>query len=196
MHILIDNYDSFTHNLAHYFAICGAEIEIIRNDEYSAESILKRKPKSIILSPGPCSPKEAGICIPLIQEAFEDTPIFGVCLGFQAIAEAYGGQTVRAKEPVHGKIKKVKVNNRSPLFRHLPDEIQVTRYHSLITDRDSLPPDIIVTAESAEPEEEGTVMALTHETRPVCGVQFHPESIKTETGMQIIKNFLEYYVIS
>ncbi len=198
MFILIDNYDSFTFNLAHYFEMCGAKPHILRNDECTAQSILKGehgKPKAIILSPGPCAPKDAGVCLELIREADEDVPIFGVCLGCQAIGEAYGGNTVRAPEPVHGQVKKVKVNNNSPLFRNLEPEIFVTRYHSLVTDHQTLPPDMIVTARSAEPGEENVIMALTHETRPVCGVQFHPESVKTEAGIQIIKNFLEYYVI-
>jgi anthranilate synthase component II len=198
MFVLIDNYDSFTYNLAHYFAICGAETRIIRNDESNVQTILngkQGKPKAIILSPGPCAPKDAGVCMELIRAADECIPIFGVCLGCQAIGEAYGGKTVRAPEPVHGQVKKIKVKNNFPLFRDLPEEINVTRYHSLVTERATLPPDFLVIAESAEPGEEGLIMALTHETRPVCGVQFHPESVKTEDGIKIIKNFLEYYVI-
>jgi anthranilate synthase component 2 len=190
MFVLIDNYDSFTYNLAHYFGQLGCALTIYRNDDTSVEKILNSKPKAIIISPGPCSPAQAGICVPLIQQAAGSVPIFGVCLGHQSIAYAFGGKIVRAIKPVHGKVKNVRHNGHF-LFNHIPSEFPVTRYHSLIAERESLPDSLEVIATTSDPQENNMIMALAHKEFPIFGVQFHPESIRTTHGLQIIKNFLE-----
>jgi anthranilate synthase component II len=190
MIVLIDNYDSFTYNLAHYFGQLGSELTIHRNDDITVQKILNSKPKAIIISPGPCTPREAGICVPLIQQAsIHHIPIFGVCLGHQSIAFAFGGNIVRAKTPVHGKVKKI-VHNGHFLFNTIPQEFSVTRYHSLVADRETFPDCLDIIATSHESDDNETIMALAHKTQPIYGVQFHPESIRTIHGLQIIKNFL------
>ena len=182
---LIDNYDSFTWNLVHYLGALGAEVEVVRNDERSVEDVLTAKPDAILLSPGPCTPKEAGICLDLIRKANGGVPIMGVCLGHQAIGDAYGGDVVRAPEPLHGKMSEI-AHRGETLFAGINGPFQATRYHSLIVERKTLPADLAITAEA-----DGLIMALSHRTHPVHGVQFHPESIASEHGHLILKNFLD-----
>jgi len=182
---LIDNYDSFTWNLVHYLGALGAEVEVVRNDERSVEEVLAGKPDAILLSPGPCTPKEAGICLDVIRKAQGGVPIMGVCLGHQAIGDAYGGDVVRAPEPLHGKMSEI-THRGETLFAGINAPFQATRYHSLIVERKTLPPDLAITAEA-----DGLIMALSHRTHPVHGVQFHPESIASEHGHLILKNFLD-----
>jgi anthranilate synthase component 2 len=182
---LIDNYDSFTWNLVHYLGALGAEVEVVRNDARTADEILAAGPDAIVLSPGPCTPKEAGVCLEIIERAGGRTPIMGVCLGHQAIGDAYGGEVVRAPEPLHGKTSEISHRGET-LFRGINGPFAATRYHSLIVDRASLPEELIVTAEA-----DGLIMALSHRTHPVHGVQFHPESIASEHGHLILKNFLD-----
>jgi anthranilate synthase component 2 len=191
---LIDNYDSFTYNLAHYFGQLGQEVTIYRNDKCNVEKILNSKqtrPKAIILSPGPKSPKEAGVCVSLIQQSNGEIPILGVCLGHQSIAYAFGGDIIRANVPVHGKVKQVKHFNHR-LFHDIKQEFLVTRYHSLVADTKTLPKCLDVIAVSTEPHEENMIMAIAHKEYPIFGVQFHPESIRTLDGLKIIENFLSY----
>ena len=182
---LIDNYDSFTWNLVHYLGALGAEVEVVRNDESSVEDVLAAKPDAILLSPGPCTPREAGICLDVIRKANGSVPIMGVCLGHQAIGDAYGGDVVRAPEPLHGKMSEI-MHRGETLFAGINGPFQATRYHSLIVERKTLPSDLAVTAEA-----DGLIMALSHRTHPVHGVQFHPESIASEHGHLILKNFLD-----
>lgn len=186
MLILIDNYDSFTYNLVHYLGELGTESEVIRNDKVSAQDILDRKPKAILLSPGPCTPNEAGICLDLIKQAKDQVPIMGVCLGHQAIGQAYGGTVIRADVPMHGKLSTISHKNKG-LFAGLEPRFEVTRYHSLIIERDSLPDCLEITAET----DDGTIMGVQHKSAPVHGVQFHPESIASENGHRILANFLK-----
>ena len=186
MLVLIDNYDSFTYNLVHFLGELGAPCEVIRNDKITADNVLKKKPKAIVLSPGPCTPNEAGICLDLIAKAGPKIPLLGVCLGHQAIGQVYGGKVVRAPEPMHGKLSTIRHTGKG-VFKGLPDRFQVTRYHSLIVERKSLPGCLEVTAETAD----GLIMGLMHETHPVHGVQFHPESIASEQGHALLANFLE-----
>ncbi len=183
---LIDNYDSFTFNLVHYLGELGADVAVWRNDEISVEETLAQTPDGIVLSPGPCTPNEAGICLDLVRAASETTPILGVCLGHQAIGQAFGGDVVRAPHPMHGKVSRVAHNARG-LFRGLNGPFQATRYHSLVIERASVPAELEVTADS----DDGLIMAVAHHERPVYGVQFHPESIASENGRQILRNFLE-----
>lgn len=190
MIIIIDNYDSFTYNLVHYVAQCGEQTEVIRNDKSTAESIIERKPKAIIFSPGPCDPTKAGICVPLIQKIKGTIPIFGVCLGFQSLIYAYGGKIIRSPFPVHGKAQKIAIVKQTPIFKDLPDSMLVTRYHSLCADSDTLPDCFDINAISNEKDDHGLIMAVTHKEYPYYGVQFHPESIRTEYGMSMIKNFI------
>jgi anthranilate synthase component 2 len=185
MLILIDNYDSFTHNIAQYCGGLGAPPVIIRNDAETAQSIIDRKPKAIILSPGPCSPTEAGICLGLIElNKKAKIPMLGICLGHQAMGQAFGGKIVRTK-PVHGKTSTI-THNKKRLFTSLPSPMTVTRYHSLIIDKTSCPPELKVTAQT----EDGIIMAVQHKSLPFYGVQFHPESIATDHGYKLIENFL------
>jgi anthranilate synthase component 2 len=186
MLILIDNYDSFTYNLVHFLGELGAACEVHRNDKITADEVIKRKPKGIVLSPGPCTPNEAGICLDLIAKAGARIPLFGVCLGHQAIGQVYGGKVIRAPEPMHGKLSTIRHTGKS-VFKGLPERFQVTRYHSLIVERKSLPPALETTAETAD----GLIMGLQHKTHPVHGVQFHPESIASEQGHALLANFLE-----
>ncbi|MBX9861308.1 MAG: aminodeoxychorismate/anthranilate synthase component II [Hyphomicrobium sp.] len=186
MLVLIDNYDSFTYNLVHFLGELGATSEVIRNDKVTAEEVLKLKPKAIVLSPGPCTPNEAGVCLDLIAKAGAKIPLLGVCLGHQSIGQAYGGKVIRADAPMHGKLSTITHTDKG-LFKGLPKEIEVTRYHSLIVERKSLPDCLEVTAETSD----GTIMGLQHKTHPVHGVQFHPESIASQQGHALLANFLE-----
>jgi anthranilate synthase component 2 len=186
MIVLIDNYDSFTFNLVHYLGGLGADVLVHRNDKISSEAVLAMAPEAIVLSPGPCTPNEAGICLDLIGKAAGQVPLLGVCLGHQAIGQAFGGRIVRAPVPVHGKLSEI-VHTGSGVFRGINGPFKATRYHSLVVDRESLPREISVNAEIGD----GLVMGLMHESLPVHGVQFHPESIASEHGHLMLKNFLD-----
>ena len=183
---LIDNYDSFTFNLVHYLGELGADVRVHRNDGISVAEIIADDPDALLLSPGPCTPKEAGICLDLITAAGPTIPLFGVCLGHQAIGAAYGGDIIRAPVPMHGKMSEI-LHRGETVFRGINGPFQATRYHSLIVNRDTMPETLSVTAETKD----GIVMGLSHKTDPVHGVQFHPESILSEHGHLILKNFLE-----
>lgn len=183
--LLIDNYDSFTYNLVHYLSELGAEVEVIRNDAMRVTDILGKKPAGIVLSPGPCTPNEAGVCLELIKEASGKVPLFGVCLGHQAIGQVFGGKVVRAPYVMHGKTSPMLHTNRG-VFKDIPSPFTATRYHSLIVDRDSLPAELEITAET----EDKLIMGLQHKTLPIHGVQFHPESIASEHGHTLLRNFL------
>jgi anthranilate synthase component 2 len=185
MLLLIDNYDSFTWNLVHFLGELGAVPEVVRNDKITVAAALALKPQAIVLSPGPCTPNEAGICLDLIAAAGPAVPILGVCLGHQSIGQVYGGKVIRAPVPMHGKLSKVHTLG-GDLFKGLPDRFEVTRYHSLIVERESLPSCLEITAET----DDGIIMALAHKQHPVHGVQFHPESIASEHGHAILANFL------
>src|SRR5207302_352729 len=187
MLLLIDNYDSFTYNLFHYLGELGAEVKVVRNDEISAAEALAMKPEGIVLSPGPCTPNEAGICLEVISRAAGKMPILGVCLGHQAIGQVYGGKIVRAPEPMHGKTTIV-FHRGQGVFQNLPMPFSANRYHSLIVERSTLPNELEITAETAE----GLIMGLRHRTYLVEGVQFHPESIMTPAGKDLLRNFLAY----
>jgi anthranilate synthase component II len=189
MLVLIDNYDSFTYNLVHYLGELGATCQVFRNDKISVAEVLKLAPKGIVLSPGPCTPNEAGICLELIEKAGPTIPLLGVCLGHQAIGQAYGGKVIRAPVLMHGKLSKIS-NKGQGVFKGLPKRFEVTRYHSLIVERASLPDSLAITAETA-PSEGGVIMGVQHKTHPVHGVQFHPESIASEQGHALLANFLE-----
>jgi anthranilate synthase component 2 len=184
--LLIDNYDSFTYNLFHYLGQLGAEVVVKRNDELTAADALALKPEAIVLSPGPCTPNEAGICLDLIKRAAGRFPILGVCLGHQAIGQAYGGSVVRAPEPMHGKVSRIHHTGKG-VFRGLNNDFLATRYHSLTIAPQSIPPSLEVTATS----DDGVVQGLMHKTHPVHGVQFHPESIASENGHALLQNFLQ-----
>ena len=185
MILLIDNYDSFTYNLFHFLGELGADVRVERNDALSAGDALKLKPQGIVLSPGPCTPNEAGICLDVIEKANGQVPILGVCLGHQAIGQAYGGRIVRAPEPMHGKLSRVRHTGKS-VFRGLNNDFNATRYHSLTIAPDSVPDDLEVTATS----EDGVIQGVMHKSHPVHGVQFHPESIASENGHALLANFL------
>ncbi len=182
---LVDNYDSFTSNLVHYLGSLGAEVRVHRNDAVSVADILAARPDAIVLSPGPCTPREAGICLDLIKAASAEVPIFGVCLGHQAIGEIFGGEVVRAPLPVHGKISEI-CHASETVFRGINGPFRATRYHSLVVKRENLPEDLRVTAET-----DGLIMGLSHRYLPTHGVQFHPESIASEHGHRILANFLD-----
>jgi anthranilate synthase component 2 len=186
MIVLIDNYDSFTFNLVHYLGELGAKVDVHRNDKIATETVLDAEPEAIVLSPGPCTPNEAGICLDLIRQAAPGVPILGVCLGHQAIGQAFGGAVVRAPVPVHGKLSEVK-HQGTGVFRGINAPFKATRYHSLVVDRASMPDELAVTAET----DDRLVMGLSHAKLPVHGVQFHPESIASEHGHLILKNFLD-----
>jgi anthranilate synthase component 2 len=183
---LIDNYDSFTFNLAHYLGALGAEVAVWRNDEISVADVLGGKPDAIVLSPGPATPDTAGICLDLIRAASASTPILGVCLGHQAIGQVFGGAVVRAPLPMHGKLSSISHNARG-VFRGINGPFQATRYHSLIIERASAPVDLEITAET----DDGVIMGVSHRSLPTYGVQFHPESILSEHGSLILRNFLD-----
>ncbi len=186
--LMIDNYDSFTFNLVQYFAELGSQVEVYRNDEIGIEDIVRWSPDRLVISPGPCSPAEAGISVKAIQymaEQVPNLPILGVCLGHQAIGAAFGGHIVRAQTLMHGKVSSIEHTNQS-VFQGLPTPMVVNRYHSLAIERSTLPPVLEVTAWS----EDGEIMGVRHKTRPIHGVQFHPESILSEHGHALLKNFL------
>ena len=186
MILVIDNYDSCTYNLVHYLNELGAQTNVVRNDALTVEQALGQKPEAVLLSPGPCDPDQAGICLPLLKNAPEDLAILGVCLGHQAIGQAFGGDVVRAKALMHGKTSQIHHDGKG-LFAGLPNPFTATRYHSLAVERSTLPADLVVTAWT----EDGEIMGLQHKTRPIYGVQFHPESIATEGGHQLLANFLD-----
>ena len=183
---LVDNYDSFTWNLVHELGKLGATVTVVRNDETTVEALMAGEPDAIVLSPGPCTPNEAGICLDLIAQAAPVIPLFGVCLGLQAMGQCFGGDVVRAPRPMHGKVSTIQHRGRT-VFRGINGPFRATRYHSLVVARETLPDSLDVTAES----EDGLVMGLSHRSLPVHGVQFHPESILSEHGLTIFKNFLD-----
>jgi len=185
MIVLIDNYDSFTFNLFHYLGGLGADVAVHRNDKISVVDVMALEPEAIVLSPGPCTPNEAGICLDLIAKASPTTPVLGVCLGHQAIGQAFGGKVVRAT-PLHGKVSEMS-HKGTGVFRGINGPLKATRYHSLVVERASMPKALTVNAETAD----HLVMGLMHETLPVHGVQFHPESIASEHGHLMLRNFLE-----
>jgi para-aminobenzoate synthetase component 2 len=186
MILVIDNYDSFTYNLVQYFGELGADLEVRRNDAVSLGDIAQMAPEKIVLSPGPCTPNEAGITLDVVREFGPKTPILGVCLGHQAIGQALGGRVIRADRMMHGKTSPIKHNGQG-VFHALPSPLNATRYHSLIVERASLPDSLEITAET----DEGEIMGLKHKSWPLEGVQFHPEAILTEHGKQMIRNFLQ-----
>jgi anthranilate synthase component 2 len=186
MILVIDNYDSFTYNLVHYLNELGAETLVHRNDAITVEEALGLKPQAILLSPGPCTPNEAGICLPLLRAAPETMPVFGVCLGHQSIGQAFGGEVIRAQSLMHGKVSAIHHTGKG-VFQGLKNPFTATRYHSLSVKKDTLPDVLEVTAWT----DDGEVMGFQHKTRPVHGVQFHPESIATECGHELLANFLE-----
>ncbi len=187
MLILIDNYDSFTYNLAHYLGELGADVQVHRNDALSVAGVLALKPSHIVLSPGPCGPDQAGICLELIGAAAKArAPLFGVCLGLQSIGQAFGGKIVRAPTPMHGKVDQI-FHNGDSVFKGLPSPFKATRYHSLVIERESFPADLTITAETSDK----AIMGARHVSLPIHGVQFHPESIATEHGHAMLKNFLD-----
>jgi anthranilate synthase component 2 len=190
MLLLIDNYDSFTFNLVHFLGDLGARCEVWRNDKISVAQVLAKQPEAIVLSPGPCTPNEAGICMDLIAAAAGKIPVLGVCLGHQAIGQVFGGQVVRAPVPMHGKLSAVN-HAGTDIFANLPNPFQATRYHSLIVARETLPETLIATAWTEDgPEGKGIVMGMRHRSLPIFGVQFHPESIASEHGHELLGNFL------
>ena len=186
MILVIDNYDSFTYNLVQYLGELGADIEVVRNDEVTVEDILKKKPDHILISPGPCSPKEAGISVEVIKQLSGKIPILRVCLGHQSIGYAFGGDIIRAGKLMHGKTSQISHDGKG-VFKGLPNPFRATRYHSLVIKKDTLPDCLEVTATS----EDGEIMGVRHKTLPVEGVQFHPESILTEAGKDLLRNFME-----
>ena len=190
MVFVLDNYDSFTYNLVQYLGELGAKIEVRRNDDLTVEEVEALKPERILLSPGPCTPGEAGILVPLIRHMAGKTPILGVCLGHQAIGEAFGGKVVRAQRLMHGKTSSVNHDGKG-VFTGLPTPLTCTRYHSLIVEEESLPDALDVTARTPEKNGASVIMGLRHRSLPIEGVQFHPESVLTEGGRQMIRNFME-----
>ena len=192
MILMIDNYDSFTYNLVQYLGELGADVQVRRNDQITVGQAAALKPSHIVLSPGPCTPNEAGICLPLIRELAGKFPILGVCLGHQSIGQAFGGKVVRAREVMHGKTSPIHHKGQG-VFRGLREPFTATRYHSLIVESDSFPQDLEVTAWTQQDGRRDEVMGLKHKSLPIEGVQFHPESILTEHGHDLLRNFLEAY---
>ena len=186
MILLIDNYDSFTYNVKHYFNEIGAEVQTYRNDEITIKEIEKINPKAIVISPGPCTPNEAGICLSLIKEFKNKLPMLGICLGHQSIGQAFGAKIIKCEEIMHGKIDSMKHFNHQ-IFKNIENNFSATRYHSLIIERDSLPSDFIITAET----DNNIIMGIAHSKLPIYGFQFHPESIGTKIGKDLLKNFLK-----
>ena len=186
MILVIDNYDSFTFNLVQYMGELGADVQVHRNDEITLDQIAELNPKKILVSPGPCSPAEAGISCDVIKTFAGKLPIFGVCLGHQSIGHVFGGKVLRAERLMHGKTSPIK-HSGANVFKDMPNPFEATRYHSLIVDRDTLPDCLRITAET----EEGEIMGLEHKELPVFGVQFHPESVLTQEGMKLMQNFVE-----
>ena len=185
MFLLIDNYDSFTYNLRHYLGELGVDVEVRRNDTLSAEEALDMEPEGIVISPGPCDPDRAGICLELIEKAAGRAPILGVCLGHQGIGQAFGGKVVRSPKPMHGKVSQIK-HGQMGVFAGIPSPFTATRYHSLMVARDGLPDCLEITAES----DDGVIQGLSHREYPIHGVQFHPESIASEHGHKLLENFI------
>ena len=185
MYLLIDNYDSFVYNLYHFLGELGAEVEVRRNDQLTPDEALEMHPQGIVLSPGPCDPDKAGICLELVAAAAGKLPILGVCLGHQAVGQAFGGRVVRAEAPMHGKLSQV-THDGAGVFEGLPSPFEATRYHSLVVERDSLPDCLEVAAET----EDGVIMGVRHRELPIHGVQFHPESIASAHGHALLRNFL------
>lgn len=188
MIVMIDNYDSFTYNLVQYLGEMGEELHVVRNDQLTCDEIAELAPSYLMISPGPCTPNEAGISLEAIERFAGKIPVFGVCLGHQSIAQVFGGNVIRAERLMHGKTSQV-FHNGEGIFAGLPNPFRATRYHSLIVERESLPDCLEIMAETAE----GEIMALRHRELPVEGVQFHPESIMTEHGKQLLRNFLKHY---
>jgi len=188
MVLMIDNYDSFTYNVVQYCRELGADLKIIRNDELTIDEIKTLNPEKIILSPGPSTPDEAGITLDVIKSFADTTPIFGICLGHQSIAQAFGGEVIRAKNMMHGKTSQVEVDVETPIFKDLPNEFRATRYHSLTVNKENLPDNIIATSHSKDDNE---IMSLQIKDKPIYGVQFHPESIMSEHGHEMLDNFLK-----
>lgn len=186
MFLLIDNYDSFVYNLRHFISELGADVAVKRNDEITVDEAINSGYEGIILSPGPCTPNEAGICLDIVGQAQENLPIFGVCLGHQTIGQAFGGVIERAPEPLHGKLSVVSTD-QTGVFKDLPNQFEVTRYHSLVINSQSLPNSLIANART----EDGCIMGIMHADRPIHAVQFHPESIASEYGHQLLGNFLK-----
>jgi anthranilate synthase/aminodeoxychorismate synthase-like glutamine amidotransferase len=185
MILLLDNYDSFTYNLAQYLGQMGQDLEVRRNDQITLDEIEELKPERIVISPGPCTPAEAGVSVPLIERFAGEIPILGVCLGHQSIGAAFGGKVIRAREVMHGKTSSIHHDGKT-IFRGLPQDFPATRYHSLIVERESLPAVLEISAETSD----GTIMGLRHKKLKVEGVQFHPESVLTEAGFKLLENFL------
>jgi len=186
MLLMIDNYDSFTFNLVQYFGELGAEVKVVRNDEVTVQDIEALSPSHIVLSPGPCTPNEAGVTLPAIERLAGRVPILGVCLGHQAIGQAFGGKVVRARQVMHGKVSRIRHDGRG-VFAELENDFVATRYHSLVVERESLPACLEVSAQS----EDGEIMGLRHRSLPVEGVQFHPEALLTEHGHRLLQNFIK-----
>ena len=184
--LLIDNYDSFTYNLVHYLQALGATVEVVRNDALRVDDVFGKKPDGIVISPGPATPDDAGICLDLLLQNQGKIPLLGVCLGHQSIGQTYGGKVVRAAQVMHGKTSPI-IHTGQGIFKNIPSPFTATRYHSLIVERASLPACLTVTAETAD----GTIMGLAHVSQPIFGVQFHPESIASEHGHALLRNFLE-----
>jgi anthranilate synthase component 2 len=184
--ILLDNYDSFTYNLLHYLGELGKDAQVIRNDAISVEALLAKKPEGIVISPGPGTPDESGICLELVKQASGKVPLFGVCLGMQTMGQVFGGKVVRAPKPMHGKVSPV-IHTGKGVFKGLPSPFNATRYHSLIVERESLPECLEITAQT----QDGIIMGLQHKQYNVHGVQFHPESIASQHGHALLRNFLE-----
>lgn len=187
MIVLIDNYDSFSYNLVHYFQTLSSEVRVVRNDELTCEQIAALNPSAVVLSPGPSSPENAGICVDFVKKYAGIIPIFGVCLGMQSIVYALGGKIARAKKIMHGKVSQISHNSKG-VFAGLPNPLEVVRYHSLAADRESLPAELEITAVTSD---DGEIMAVKHRRFKLEGVQFHPESILTHSGKRILKNFLD-----
>lgn len=186
MILVVDNYDSFVHNLARYLRELGCETEVVRNDAIDVAAVARRRPSHIVISPGPCTPTEAGISVALVRDLGGSVPILGVCLGHQCIAQAFGGRVVRAPRPVHGKASMVRHDGQG-VFSGLANPLRAARYHSLVVAAEGLPPELVVTATS----EDGEIMALRHRRRPIVGLQFHPEAVLTEHGHDLLRNFLD-----
>lgn len=188
MILMIDNYDSFTYNLVQYIGELGYDCKVVRNDQITIDEIIRLNPEAIILSPGPCTPNEAGVCLPILTQLYDKFPIFGVCLGHQSIGQAFGGKVLRAPYLMHGKVSKIYHNNTG-VFEGLPSPFTATRYHSLIVEKASLPADLEITAWT----DDDLIMGMRHKKYPIEGVQFHPESILTEHGHKMIDNFLSRF---
>lgn len=193
MILLIDNYDSFTFNLAHYFEEIGEQVVVVRNDEITLDQIEAMAPDALVFSPGPCTPDTSGVTLEAIQRFSQKLPMLGVCLGHQAVAQVFGGEIIRAKKVMHGKVSGIRHNNTG-IFTDLPLNYKVTRYHSLVVNPNNLSKDFVITAwTELDNGEQDEVMAIQHKTLPICGVQFHPESLLTEQGHRLLKNFVDLY---